>query len=99
MIQSNNDLTPKDLLPALERMWEASGAKIRSIEETCPPEKGAPVFTVEGRYTSRGWTEWTQGFVYGSALLDFEATGDAGLLEIGKRRTLEVMAPEGGQES
>ena len=23
---------------------------------------GAPVFTVDGRYTARGWTEWTQGF-------------------------------------
>ena len=35
------------------------------------------MFTVEGRYHARGWTEWTQGFQFGSALLQFDATGDA----------------------
>ncbi len=24
--------------------------------------RGAPVFTRQGLYTTRGWTEWTQGF-------------------------------------
>jgi hypothetical protein len=50
------------------------------------------VFTVQGHYTSRGWTEWTQGFQFGSALLQFDATGDEEFLEIGRRKTLEVMA-------
>ena len=36
-----------------------------------------PVFTVAGRYTARGWTEWTQGFQYGSAILQYDATSDA----------------------
>ena len=35
------------------------------------PGSASPVFTVKGRYTSKGWTEWTQGFQYGSALLQF----------------------------
>ena len=48
------------------------------------PEDGAPVFTVEGRYRARGWTEWTQGFQFGSALLQFDATGDAQFLELGR---------------
>jgi unsaturated chondroitin disaccharide hydrolase len=31
---------------------------------------------VKGRYTTRGWTEWTQGFQYGAEILQFDATGD-----------------------
>ena len=54
---------------------------------------GAPVFTVDGRYTARGWTEWTQGFQFGSALLQFDATGEREFLELGRARTVERMAP------
>ena len=46
-----------------------------------------------GRYTARGWTEWTQGFQYGSALLQFDATERVEFLEIGRRNTIEKMAP------
>jgi unsaturated chondroitin disaccharide hydrolase len=85
-------LTARGLRPALERMFELSGRKIHAIEKTWRPAQGTPVFTVAGRYTSRGWTEWTQGFQYGSALLQFEATGDTAFLELGRRGTLERMA-------
>ena len=51
------------------------------------------MFTVSGRYTSQGWTEWTQGFQYGSALLQFDATGEERFLELGRERTVAVMAP------
>ena len=44
------------------------------------------MFTVEGRYQSRGWTEWTQGFQFGSAVLQFDATGETEFLELGARR-------------
>ncbi|MCC6445954.1 MAG: glycoside hydrolase family 88 protein [Armatimonadetes bacterium] len=88
----NHSLQAADLLPKIERLWELSGPKIRSIQETYPPGSGAPVFTVRGRYTARGWTEWTQGFQYGSALLQFDATGDESFLEMGRRLTLEAMA-------
>jgi hypothetical protein len=50
------------------------------------------VFTVNGRYTSRGWTEWTQGFQFGSAILQYDATGDDAFLEIGRARTADLMA-------
>jgi len=50
------------------------------------------VFTAKGKYTSRGWTEWTQGFQFGSALLQYDATGEERFLEIGRRRTRELMA-------
>ncbi len=74
-------------------MWAASAAKIRSLEATYDPAAGAPVFTIKGRYTSRGWTEWTQGFQFGAAILQFDATGEGEFLEIGRKRTLELMAP------
>ncbi len=92
-MQIRDNLQPKDLLPRIAEMWALSGAKIISLEETCPPGTASPVFTVKGRYTARGWTEWTQGFQYGAAVLQFDATGDKSFLELGRSRTLEVMAP------
>jgi len=86
-------LSPQKLVPKIERLFQLSAAKILSLERTWKPEQGAPVFTVRGRYTTRGWTEWTQGFQYGSALLQFDATGDNHFLEIGRRHTVERMAP------
>uniref|UniRef100_UPI00404821C7 glycosyl hydrolase n=1 Tax=Algoriphagus sp. TaxID=1872435 RepID=UPI00404821C7 len=77
----------------LPRFWELSGQKIRSIETTFDTAKGAPVFTENGTYVTRGWTEWTQGFQFGSAILQFDATGDAEFLEIGRKNTLAKMAP------
>ena len=92
MIRIDRTRTPRDLLPKIARLFELSGAKILAIEETWRPQDGAPVFTVQGRYQARGWTEWTQGFQFGSALLQFDATGDARFLEIGRSRTVERMA-------
>jgi unsaturated chondroitin disaccharide hydrolase len=86
-------LTPQKLVSKIHRVFESSAGKILSIERTWKPEDGTPVFTVKGRYTSRGWTEWTQGFQYGSALLQFDATGDEQFLEIGRRNTIQRMAP------
>ena len=93
MIAVDRQRTPSDLLPAVNTLFALSAAKIRSIEETWTPEDGAPVFTVQGRYRSRGWTEWTQGFQFGSSLLQFDATGEAAFLEMGRAATLERMAP------
>lgn len=87
------ELTPQSLLPKLYRLFELSAAKIRSIEATWDPSQGSPVATVNGRYASRGWTEWTQGFQFGSAILQFDATDDAEFLEIGRSRTVAMMAP------
>jgi hypothetical protein len=91
-IKIDQKLTAKKLLPKIYRLFELSGEKILSIEKSHKPEQGTPVFTVKGKYTSRGWTEWTQGFQYGSALLQFDAVGDARFLEIGRRGTVERMA-------
>jgi unsaturated chondroitin disaccharide hydrolase len=92
MSQLDRHRTPRDLAPKIDRMFECSAAKIRSIEASWRPEDGAPVFTVAGRYVARGWTEWTQGFQFGSAILQFDATGEREFLDLGRRRTVERMA-------
>src|SRR6476659_8528894 len=91
-IKINTRLKPKDLLRKISALFELSGEKIASLEETWDAAHGTPVFTVKGKYTSRGWTEWTQGFQFGSAILQFDATGDVEFLESGRQRTLELMA-------
>ena len=93
MIRIDRQRTAGDLLPAINRVFELSAQKIRSIEESWRPEDGSPVFTVAGVYKSRGWTEWTQGFQFGAPLLQFDATCDREFLELGRTRTLERMAP------
>src|ERR671931_1338142 len=92
MIQIDRRRAPRDLLPKIDRLFALSAAKIRSIEEGWRPEQGAPVFTVAGRYQARRWTEWTQGFQFGSAILQFDATGDEEFLALGRSRTRERMS-------
>lgn len=88
----DDNLKPADLAPALERFWTLSGAKIDRIFKEYDFSKGSPVFTVEGKYTTRGWTEWTEGFNYGSAFLQFDATGEGRFAELAKKNTIERMA-------
>ncbi|MBI5396921.1 MAG: glycosyl hydrolase [Verrucomicrobia bacterium] len=92
MIKVNNALTPKKLLPKLERLFGLSAQKILAIERAWDPAKCTPVFTVAGRYATRGWTEWTQGFQFGSAVLQYDATGEERFLDLGWRKTVEFMA-------
>jgi unsaturated chondroitin disaccharide hydrolase len=91
-LQIDPSLTSEKLVPKIRRLFDLSGEKIRSLERSWKPEAGAPVFTRKGRYTTRGWTEWTQGFQFGSAILQFEATGEEAFLELGRRKTVEAMA-------
>jgi unsaturated chondroitin disaccharide hydrolase len=93
MMQTDRVRSAQDLQPDIERLFALSADKIRALEASWKAEDGAPVFTVDGRYTARGWTEWTQGFQLGSALLQFDATGDTAFLDLGRSRTLERMAP------
>jgi hypothetical protein len=92
MIRIDPSVTPASLERPIERLFELSAGKIASIEKSWDPNAGTPVFTAAGRYTSRGWTEWTQGFQFGSAILQFDATDDAAMLEIGRQGTVRHMA-------
>lgn len=88
----DTSVTPKDLLPRVNELFELSGIKILAIDRRWKPESGTPVFTVKGKYTTRGWTEWTQGFRFGSALLQFDAGEDEQFLDRGIQGTLQTMA-------
>lgn len=80
------------LVNPLKRFWELATTKTNLIKQEYNNVQGSPVFTIEGKYSTKGWTEWTQGFQYGIPLLIFEATGNTDMLQIGKRNTLERMA-------
>jgi unsaturated chondroitin disaccharide hydrolase len=91
-IKIDTQLTAKKLTPKIERLFDLSAEKILNIEKAWKPARGTPVFTVKGQYTSRGWTEWTQGFQFGSALLQYDATGEERFLELGRSQTVRYMA-------
>ena len=92
-MQIDMTVSAADLADAAHSVFEVAAGKVRSIYETRDPSSGAPVYTVAGRYTQRGWTEWTEGFQYGCALLAFDGAGDEELLELGRRQTWDHMAP------
>ena len=86
MIHINSTITIANLQQKIEHFWALSGQKILAIEQNYDFSKGTPVFTIAGNYSTRGWTEWTQGFQYGSALLQFDATGEEEFLHSGRIR-------------
>lgn len=86
-------LAPAALLPACERLWALAAPKIVRVAERFPHASPSPVITRAGRYEAQGWTEWTRGFQYGAALLVFDATGDTGLLKLGRAGARRDMAP------
>lgn len=93
MIHINHQLSFENFKEKLKYFWRLSGEKIISIEQNYNHQNGAPVFTAAGKYTTRGWTEWTQGFEYGSSVLQYDATGDGQFLNLGKSNTVKYMAP------
>src|SRR5699024_7700721 len=87
------DLQIEDLQQSLQQFWELSAQKIERIRSEYDTSQGSPVFTEEGKYTTRGWTEWTQGFQFGSEIIQFDATGERSFLEMGRKATVKKMAP------
>ena len=92
MIQINPSLTPADLTSKLDQFFALAKTKITTLDREYDESKGSPVFTTAGKYTTRGWTEWTEGFRYGIAILHFDATGDEESLESGRNNTIRRMA-------
>jgi hypothetical protein len=93
LIKIDTSLEPASLSGELTRLWDITGPKAKRLCARDNAGQATPVYTVEGRYTSRGWTEWTQGFLYGQAILQFDATGDEEALELGRRLTRDHMTP------
>src|SRR3954466_4412685 len=92
-MQIDTSITPQSLAKPLARLFELAQQKVTAVDRAWDVSRGTPVFTVEGKYTTRGWTEWTQGFQYGCMLLCFDATDDKKLFMLGRRRTIEKMLP------
>jgi len=92
MIEIRENLTAGALEKKVRALFDTSARKIKSLASTWRPEQGAPVFTIDGKYTSRGWTEWTQGFQFGAEILQFDATGDQEFLTSGRSHTIDYMA-------
>lgn len=93
MVQIDTALTPEKLRGDVQRVFSAAGEKILRLDREWDRGQGTPVYTVNGKYTTRGWTEWTQGFQFGLPILQFDGTGEYSFLELGRRRTVESMAP------
>jgi len=87
------ELLSSQFAQKLDKFWALSGQKIKLIEKEYIVDRGSPVYTVKGSYTTRGWTEWTQGFLYGSSLLQYDATGEEYYLNYGREHTRKMMAP------
>jgi len=91
-MQIDQTLDAPALAPALRKFWELSGRKIDLIFKEYDPAQGSPVLTVRGKYTARGWTEWTEGFNFGSAFLQFDATGEQRFADSARKLTVARMA-------
>ncbi len=85
------DLSVATLLPSVQNMFELAGKKSRRYAKRWETIDGAPVFTVDGKYTARGWTEWTDGFRYGLFLLTGDALDDPKLVALGRSGALRKM--------
>jgi unsaturated chondroitin disaccharide hydrolase len=92
MITIDYDLKPTALADRLQRFFSISGETTELLRRNWSRERGTPVFTIEGEYTTRGWTEWTQGFQYGNAIYQFDAGGAERFLEYGRESTVGEMA-------
>lgn len=92
-MEIRSEITFKSLSAATGQVFDAAQAATHRLKERASELEGAPVFTVRGRYLPKGWTEWTQGFQFGNAVLLFDALGDERLLEYGRGETVRRMAP------
>ena len=88
----NQNVTAKDLLPAVQQAVALAAEKTLCLDQRWKPGDGAPVITAAGRYTARSWTQWTQGFQYGNALICYELTDDAALLTMARNHVVTAMA-------
>ncbi len=92
----NQHLQLAALSSKIDRFWELSGEKIKLINREYDAAKGSPVFTVNGKYTVRGWTEWTEGFRYGAEVLQYDATNEPEFLASAREFTVSRMASHVG---
>ena len=81
-MQINNQLKANHLSEKINLLWTLSGDKLMSMSSSLKGTMGSPVVTVNGKYSPRSWTDWTQGFQFGSELFQYHATGDSYFLDL-----------------
>lgn len=91
-MEIRNNLSAAGLVPSINAMFMLASDKTLRLSHCWEALMGAPVVTVDGRYTGRNWTQWTQGFAYGNAILCYDVTGHADLLKAGRSHTHAHMA-------
>ena len=84
--------TAQELSSGVTKLFELASGKTERIAARWQTSMGAPVVTRAGQYVGRNWTQWTQGFAYGNAILCFDITRDSKLVELGRGSTLAHMA-------
>jgi hypothetical protein len=92
-MQIDTTINVRALLPAADRVFALASEKTRELDRSWDCSLGTPVFTVGGKYTTLGWTEWTQGFQFGCLILAGDALQDPELIALGRDRTIERMLP------
>ncbi len=92
-MQIDPTITPASLKDDTRRVFKLAARKAKALDRSWDTSNGTPVFTVEGTYATRGWTEWTRGFQYGCMILAGDALGDDKLIQLGKQRTIQHMLP------
>jgi hypothetical protein len=75
----------------IERLWEVSAPKILTINLAETAETPAPVFTVNGKYVTHEGAEAVPGFLYGSAILQYDAFWDESFVHLASARIAEKM--------
>ena len=91
-MECNQTVTATELMPAVKRALAMATEKTLQLDRRWKASDGAPVITAAGRYTARSWTQWTQGFQYGNALICYELTGDPALLAMAQKHIVTSMA-------
>ena len=91
-MELGSTITSQELMPLIQRAVDLACEKTLRLEHRWKSSDGAPVFTAGGRYTARSWTQWTQGFQYGNALLCFDLAGERELLAAARRHVVDDMA-------
>ena len=82
-----------ELRGPLEHFFDLARTKVRRLNAAWPTDQGAPVFTRKGQYTTKGWTDWTQGFQFGCQILLYDATKDESFFDMGRENTFRHMGP------
>jgi len=92
MMNVNLALRPADLRKKIERLWEVSAPKILAIDLAESAGGAAPVFTVNGKYVAHDGAESAPGYLYGSAILQYDAFWDESFLALGQAQATQSLA-------